>query len=69
MQRTVSLNGREFELVTGALSQLSLFMSHLPFSSADDKKMYREEVDKLIKRLKDQADAPVAGVFIDGVRQ
>lgn len=69
MQRSVSLNSREFELITGALSQLALFMTHLPFSSADDKKMYAEEVQKLIKRLKDQADAPVGGVYIDGVKQ
>lgn len=68
MQRTVSLNSREFELITGALNQLSLFMRHLPFSSADDKKMYQEEVDKLIKRLIDQAGAPIGGVYIDGAR-
>lgn len=69
MQRTVSLSGRDYELIFGALSSFSMFIESLPFSSCDDKKMHKEEVDNLIKRMKHEADNVSGGVYIDGVRQ
>ncbi len=68
MQRTVSLNSREFELVIGSLSQLSLFIQGLPWSCSDEKRNYKEEIEGLIKRLKEQGDNSSGGVFIDGER-
>lgn len=69
MQRTLSLNSREFELVVGSLTQLSTFIQGLPWSCSDEKRNYKEEIEGLIKRLKQQGDESVGGVYIDGVRQ
>lgn len=71
MQRTVSLNSREYELVLTGLShsveKLNTF-EDMAIHTSDERKMLYEEYEKLITRLKEQADTPSGGTYIDGVR-
>lgn len=68
MQRTVSLNGREYELVQEALEHAIIYLRRSTMMEPDELKMLIEEHLNLHRRFKEQADTPSGGTYIDGVR-
>lgn len=69
MQRTISVNGFEHYLILAGLAMLEAHYKVLPNEMSNDEcKMKIEEIAKLIKRLSEDSNKPIGGVFIDGER-
>lgn len=68
MQRTLSLNSREYELVRGAVNQAKLSVACLPWSTEEERRMTIEEFNNLLKKIEDIENNSSGGVFIDGER-
>ncbi len=73
--RNLSLNGREFELISRALITASECAGVMELGtdkelSVDERKMIIEEHIRLFRKINDQGDTSnIGGVYLDGVRQ
>lgn len=68
MQRTLSLNSREYELVRGSVKKAQLSIKCLPWPTDEDRRAIMEEFDKLLAKIEDIENNGSGGVFIDGER-